>query len=57
MYDTDNDSCPRCYPQGCDCSDSERPGHGDYDANLLPDGRRCRCGAHAAGGDCMCFED
>lgn len=26
------------------------------DPNVHPDGSRCRCGALAAGGDCMCFE-
>lgn len=50
------DDCPNCFPQGCDCSDSQRPGAGDYDANINPDGSRCYCGAAAAGGDCMCYE-
>ncbi len=46
-------SCPRCYPQGCDCSDLERPDPLN-DPSELPSGRFCRCGGWASGGDCMC---
>jgi hypothetical protein len=52
-----DDECPTCRPLGCDCSDAQRPSLDPrYDANRHPDGSYCRCGALAAGGDCMCFE-
>jgi hypothetical protein len=50
----DEDYCPNCSPLGCDCSDAQRPSQNE---RYVPGRKDCRCGAEAAGGDCMCHED